>query len=162
MPDPHIRSAYKREQKKTTRYCKITGSKPPLDFQRSAHCSPAAARLWFPLSLQWLRYFASDTKPATPFPTVRSVIRSVLPGKCSIIRKITRDVEEPGHGRYSLADIPPTDRNDPLELAVFFIRSEEIDLSWDATLSRIEIPSFLFPLPRLEFRLDENQLFIIL
>lgn len=79
-----------------------------------------------------------------------SSFRSVLPGKCSIIRKITRDVEEKG-AREICSQTFLTDRNDSLELSAFFIRSEEIDLSWHATPSKIEIPSFLFPLPQLEF-----------
>lgn len=148
--ESHAGSAYpipnKRKQKKDS-YCKITGSKPPLDFQRSAHCTG-----WCTALVPFVSSMASIFRVGyeARYTVSHSSFRSVLPGKCSIIRKIIRDVEEKG-AREICSQTFLTDRNDSLELSAFFIRSEEIDLSWHATPSKIEIPSFLFPLPQLEF-----------
>lgn len=101
MPDPHIRSRIK-ENKKKTRYCKITGSKPPLDFQRSAHCTGRCTAL-VPFVSSMASIFRVGYEAR--YTVSHSSFRSVLPGKCSIIRKITRDVEEKG-AREICSQIP--------------------------------------------------------
>lgn len=102
--ESHARSAYpipnKRKQKKKrkTHYCKITGSKPPLDFQRLAHCTGRCMAL-VPFVSSMASIFRVGYEAR--YTVSHSSFRSVLPGKCSIIRKITRDVEEAGHERYA-------------------------------------------------------------
>ena len=94
----------KKKKKKEIISLVDTGSrwKPPLDFQRSAHCSPVGGA-------RHVSFVSSGDSMASAFRdrheallrvcishSSRSLARSVLPSKCPIIRKITRgeNVEE--------------------------------------------------------------------
>lgn len=160
MSDRHIRSRIKENKKKKrkTHYCKITGSKPPLDFQRLAHCTgQCMALVPFVSSMASIFRVGYEAR----YTVSHSSFRSVLPGKCSIIRKITRDVEEAGHERYARRHSSLTATILSSQLCFLFATKKSICRGTPPLRGlRSRVSCFLFRSQNLSI-LDENLFFTI-